>query len=606
MSREASLKPSSDAKPMSLMLALLPVVVLIGLLVINVIFFQSDASYGPNQIALLMAAAAAVGVGLCLGIQFKNMLQGIVKSLGSAISAMLILLMIGSLAGTWMMGGIVPAMIYYGLEILNPQFFLVAALGICAIVSVATGSSWSTVATVGIALIAIGKVLGISEAMSAGAIISGAYFGDKISPLSDTTNLASAMAGTELFTHIKYMLWTTVPSILIAAGIFTVLGLTSDTTVSTADTNALRESIASRFNISLWLLLVPAAVIVMVVLKFDALVALFIGALLGAIVAIAFQPEAVKQISGLADPVITTAEVEVDGKTEEVSSARKRSYLAHAYVAFINSMALETQLVADSEFNGILEAEKKRQLCRANLTGEEQSVVDDANLNELAFDEKLVKPALTPAERLAIINQSQTDILESDQVSEERKGELAALLSAQQLLKGKGMEGMLNTIWLIICAMCFGGVMEACGMLQRLTQPLINLARSTGSLIATTAGSCLFVNITASDQYLAIVVPGRMFRETYAERGLAPQNLSRTLEDSGTVTSVLVPWNTCGVTQAGVLGVATMMYAPYCFFNLISPLMTIAFGFAGIGIAKLSGAVVGSNEDDEKQPEVNE
>ena len=550
MSREENVEIDGAAeKSPPLALAVFPIVVLIVLLGLNVWFYTDSATGGPNQIALLLAAAAAVGVGLLLGIHFKRMMDGIVKSLGSAISAMLILLMIGSLAGTWMLGGIVPAMIYYGLDILDPKYFLVASLAICAIVSVATGSSWSTVATVGIALMAIAKALDVSEAMTAGAIISGAYFGDKMSPLSDTTNLASAMAGTELFTHIRYMLWTTVPSILIAAGIFAVIGLTSEGSASTADTVALKEAIAAKFHISYWLLLVPLAVIVMVILKFDALIALFLGTMLGAVVAICVQPEAVKQVSGL---------------------DKEKSYASQSYVAFFNSLALETSIVPadeqdsiNSEINQILEKENAAIELENSSKGEDE--------------------AKTPP--LTVKGLLKMDVVDS---------ELKSRYFAKELLNGKGMEGMLGTIWLIICAMCFGGVMEACGLLQRITQPLLRFAKSTGSLITTTAASCLFVNFTASDQYLAIVVPGRMFRDTFAKSGLAPQNLSRTLEDSGTVTSVLIPWNTCGASQMAVLGIG-VAYIPFCFFNLVSPFMTILIGFLGIGIAKLATDGVGKD-----------
>ncbi|MCL4123407.1 UNVERIFIED_CONTAM: hypothetical protein GTU68_032795 [Idotea baltica] len=364
-------------------------------------------------------------------------------------------------------------MVYYGLAILEPSYFLVAAAVICSIVSIATGSSWSTVATVGVALIGIGNALGAPAAMTAGAIISGAYFGDKLSPLSDTTNLAAAMAGTDIVTHIRYMLWTTVPSMLIALGLFWYLGSTLATqAIDQADVTALSDLIADRFTVSPWLFLVPAIVIGLVICRIDALIALFVGTL------------------------------------------------------------LEIELAAE-------------------LTEAELTAVDNKNLESLTSTSR-------------------------------------ARVFASKLLSAGGMSGMLNTIWLIVCAMCFGGVMEACGLLQRITDSLVGFAKSTGSLIATTASTCLFLNFTASDQYLAIVVPGRMFRKTYEDRGLAPENLSRTLEDSGTVTSVLVPWNTCGAVQASVLGVATIDYAGYSFFNYISPLMTIAIGFVGIGIVKLA------------------
>lgn len=533
MSELTKSQPSRIALP----LALLPVLVLIGFLGLNVYLYGEDSSYGPNQIALLLAAAAAAIVGLCYRIPFKQMLKGIEKAIGSALTAMLILLLIGSLAGTWMMSGVVPAMIYYGLDLLNPQIFLIASAVICAVVSVATGSSWSTVATVGIALLGIGSALGVSEAMAAGAIISGAYFGDKISPLSDTTNLAAAMAETDLITHIKYMLWTTVPSFVIALIIYGAIGYGAEPPAVAIDTAALKEEVASHFDtLSPILFLVPAAVLVMVLMKIDAVVALFVGAVLGGLFAIALQPTMITKISGM----------------EETDN-----YAVRSYTAFTNSMAFKTKGIADKDAKTASDA-----LDAAKLSSMRKQTGDSE---------------MTAAK-----------LKEAGLKLEETFPELEAKVSAAKLLVGKGMEGMLNTIWLIITAMCFGGIMQATGLLRRITEPLIGFAQSTGSLIATTAGSCLFVNATASDQYLAIVVPGQMFKETYEERGLAPQNLSRTLEDSGTVTSVLIPWNTCGAAQSGVLSVEVFLYAPFCFFNLISPLMTLLYGFLGIGIAKLT------------------
>ncbi len=534
-----------DTDSVSIGWALLPVFVLIGLLTANVYFYGADASYGPNQIALLMASAAAAIAGFFLGVPVKAMIEGIKRSIGSALVAMMILLLIGSLIGTWIMSGIVPAMIYYGLGILNAELFLVATAIICAIVSIVTGSSWSTVATVGIALLGIGSTLGIYEGLIAGAIISGAYFGDKISPLSDTTNLASAMAGTDLITHIKYMLWTTVPSFVIALGIYLAIGLNSEPSELVTDTEQLKLQIGNYFNISPIVFLVPVGVLIMVVMRVDALVALFIGAVAGGVLAICVQPDAITEISGLGDETIKVTQE--DGTVLEQS--KKPSYAKRSYTAFINAMALETDRIPSSRLDEISET-RKTILARAGEEG----------------------PAALP-----VAEQEQLKAIDAE-------------LAAADLLKGKGMVGMLNTIWLIITAMCFGGLMESCGLLQRLTQPLVKFAKSTGSLVATTAGSCLFVNITASDQYLSIVVPGRMFRETYRDRGLAPQNLSRTLEDSGTVTSVLIPWNTCGAAQKAVLGVAVLTFAPFCFFNIISPFMTILFAWFGIGIAKLSTA----------------
>ncbi|MEM9365950.1 MAG: Na+/H+ antiporter NhaC family protein [Planctomycetota bacterium] len=518
-----------------LLVAVTPVVVLIVLLGINVALFGADSSFGPNQIALLFAAAMAGGLGAWRGIPMATMVAGAEDAIRSALKAILILLLIGALAGTWMMSGIVPAMIYYGLDILNPRIFLVAATIICAVVSLASGSSWSTVATVGIALLGIGTSLGISQPMAAGAIISGAYFGDKVSPLSDTTNLASAMAGIDLVRHIRYLLWTTVPSFLIALLLYLVIGLRAEPT-TTANVAALKVEVASHFDtLSPWLLVVPVAVLGLVVARFDAIAALFMGAVLAGLLAIVAQPTVVGRISG--------AEPEpVDVANDEQRDGSSWLYAKQAYMALIQSMAFETRLV-----NGDQEASWQQQWDAMARPDDEAS---------------------TP--------------LSAEQIR------LQSKLSVAQLLRGKGMVGMLNTVWLILSAMCFGGFMHACGFLERISEPLLQATRSEGGLVATTTGSCLFTNVTASDQYLAIVVPGQMFKRAFADRGLAPENLSRTLEDSGTVTSVLVPWNTCGAAQAGVLGVATVLYAPFCFFNLLSPIMTVLVGAVGFRLARLS------------------
>ena len=475
---------SSSTKKPSFFIAFVPILVLVALLVLNVKLFE-DATGGPNQIALVLSAVVAVIVGIRLGFKWEQLQKGIVDSITSALPAILILLLIGALAGTWMMSGIVPTMIYYGLEVLNPTIFLVAACIVSAIVALATGSSWTTVATVGVALIGIGTALGIGQGMVAGAIISGAYFGDKMSPLSDTTNLAPAMAGTDLITHIRYMSLTTIPSILITLVIFLILGFTIETKESSEGVGAMMKAIDAKYFVSPILFLVPAVVVFLIIKKVKAIPALLIGTILGAIAAIIFQPEIIMEIGGARD-----------------------DYFSASYMAVMSSMSMSTEVV----------------------TG-------NADVNSL--------------------------------------------------LGTSGMAGMLNTIWLIVCAMCFGGVMEAAGLLQKITNTVVQYAKSTGSLIATTAGTCIFFNATASDQYLAIVVPGKMFEDIYPERGLAPQNLSRTLEDAGTVTSVLIPWNTCGATQASVLSVATGEYWMYCFFNLISPVMTIIFGYFGIKIAKV-------------------
>jgi NhaC family Na+:H+ antiporter len=475
----------SEPRTPTLFESLIPIIVLVMLLTLNVFIFSDDATYGSNQLALLFAATVAALLSARQGNKWKAILDGIVKGISSAMAAILILMLIGALAGTWLISGIVPALIYYGLEILNPTIFLFAAVVVSAIVSIATGSSWTTAATVGIALVGIGQAMGIHDGVVAGAIISGAYFGDKMSPMSDTTNLAPAMAGTDLFTHIRYMAITTIPSISITLIIFLIWGFTIDSGSKLESIALVQEAITSKFHISLWLFLVPAIVIGMIIKKVPALPALLTGTILGGVLAVVFQPDIVLGIAG---------------KSEAGFYA--------FYEGVIRAMYTETSVATGNP------------------------MVDD-------------------------------------------------------LLSAGGMFGMMNTIWLIICAMIFGGTMETAGMLQRLAHSIIQYAHSTGSLVASTAATCVFINVTASDQYIAIVVPGRMFANTYKERGLAPENLSRTLEDSGTVTSVLVPWNTCGAYHAGVLGVATFAYLPFAFFNLISPLMTIFFAYAGIKIKKL-------------------
>ncbi len=474
-----------DKKLPTFVLALIPIVFLISLLTINVLVLGADAIGGANQIALLLAAGVAGIISFRLGYSWHEIENSIVKSISSAMAAMLILLVIGSLSGTWMLSGIVPAMIYYGLKILNPTIFLLAACVVCAVVSVATGSSWTTVATVGIALLGIGRAMDIHEGVIAGAIISGAYFGDKMSPLSDTTNLAPAMAGTDLFTHIKYMVYTTVPTLIITLIIFLVWGFTLDTSAGMDDPATVLAAIDSKFNLNPLLFVVPVLVIVMIVKKVPALPALLVGALLGGVSAIIFQPDVIREVAG-----------------------HSENYVKACFLAVMNAMTTTIHIETSDPM-------------------------------------------------------------------------ISSLLTA------KGMSGMLNTIWLILCAMIFGGVMESCGLLKAIAEQIIKFAHSTGSLVASTAATCIFFNLTASDQYMAIAVPGRMYADTYRKRGLKPEVLSRTLEDSGTVTSVLIPWNTCGATQSSVLGVATMAYAPFAFFCLISPVMTVLQAYLNIKIHRL-------------------
>lgn len=462
-----------ENKELSIFEALFPVLALVLMLFYNVFFvFGDDALSGSNQFILLLGAAVAALVGFFNQVSYKQMLDEVAENLKSTTGALLILLMVGALAGTWLVSGIIPSMIYYGLQILNPTFFLVACVLICAIISIATGSSWTTSATVGIALIGIGETLGISLGMTAGAVLSGAYFGDKMSPLSDTTNLAPAMAGADLFDHIKYMAITTIPTFVITLLLFLIIGFNIGVS-GTPDISDKLQAIDEAFKISPWLFVVPLVVIGLIITKTPPLIALLIGTLLAGIAAVVAQPHIILQIA--------------ESETLNFQSAYK----------------------------GIM-----------------QSITTDT----------AIKTTST---------------------------ELNDLFSAG------GMKGMLGTIWLIICAMVFGGVMDAIGALSRISKSLLSLAESTFGLFASTVASCLALNVTASDQYLALVVPGKMFKKAYEDRNLAPENLSRTLEDSGTVTSVLVPWNTCGAYQSGVLGVSVADYFLYAFFNWISPFMTL-------------------------------
>lgn len=465
--------------------ALFPVLILIIMLAFNVFVFGDDALSGSNQFVLLLGGAVAAIVGFKNKVSYKIMIDEVAENIKSTAGAILILLMVGALAGTWLISGIIPSMIYYGLQVLNPTIFLAATLIICAVISIATGSSWTTAATVGIALIGIGDALGISLGMTAGAVLSGAYFGDKMSPMSDTTNLAPAMAGTDLFTHIKYMAYTTVPTIVITLIVFIILGFTQNTT-GEADTNALLTDIEKAFNITPWLFLVPIIVIALIIKKTPPLAALLAGTILGGIFALIFQPEVILQITGAKELTFTSA-----------------------YKGIMKAITVKTAVATEN----------------------------------------------------------------------------AALAD---LFTAGGMAKMLGTIWLILCAMVFGGIMDAIGALARISSFMLSLFDSIFGLFASTVFTCIGLNFTASDQYLAIVVPGKMYAKAYADKGLAPENLSRTLEDSGTVTSVLIPWNTCGAYHSGVLGVSVFDYAFYAVFNWLSPFMTLIFAAFKIKIKELS------------------
>ena len=466
--------------------ALVPIIFLVILLSINVSIFGDDSLSGSIQIVLILSSAVASIIAFNLGFSWLDIQKGIIKSINSSLPSILILFLVGSLAGSWLLSGVVPAFIYYGIQILNAKIFLFAACVICIVVSMATGSSWTTSATIGIALIGIGRALDISDGLVAGAILSGAYFGDKMSPLSDTTNLAPAMAGSDLISHIKYLSLTTVPSIIISLVIFIVLGFNISDSIGLNNAEIISSAIKEKFYISPVLFIVPLTVIILIYNKIKAVPALFVGVILGSVFALIFQSGLVVDVSN----------------SETISS---KALFSGTMISLYGSISINTS-------------------------------------NPLVTD----------------------------------------------LLSSSGMFGMLDTIWLVICAMIFGGVMEKAGFLKQITSIILNKIKSSGSLISSTAGTCIFFNLTASDQYLSIVVPGKMYSSIYKEKGLAPENLSRTLEDGGTVTSVLVPWNTCGAYHASVLNVATLTYLPFCFFNLISPIMTILFAYLKIKIKRIA------------------
>ncbi len=467
-------KVPREKKEATLGISLIPVIVIVVVLAIAILVFEQD----PHIPILIGAAVGALIAVYKLGYTWEEIETGIIDSIGSVMQAILILAVIGMLIGTWIGGGIVPTLIYYGLQILSPSFFLITALILCSIVSVATGSSWTTAGTVGVALIGIAQGLGISLALAAGCIVSGAYFGDKMSPLSDTTNLAPAMAGANLFDHIRHMFYTTGVSYGIAAIIYIVLGLQyRGQQLDAGEILGILEAIESLYVINPLFLLVPVVTIGAVAMKVPAIPGLLLGVVLGGF----------------------------------------------------------CMLFQGGDAGGILSAIHYG--------------VEAASGHEMV----------------------------------------------DSLLSGGGMDGMMWTISLIMCALTFGGVLESTGMMQTIARTMLEKAKSTGSLILVTILSCLFVNVLCADQYLGIALPGKMFKDAYAERGLAPRNLSRALEDSGTVTSALVPWNTCGATMASFLGVATFAYAPFAFFNLLSPIVSAIYGFTGFSIMTI--------EEDPASPE---
>lgn len=477
---------TKSPKTPTLVQSIIPIIFLITLLWLNVKYFGDHTLDGANQVALILTSTLAGIIAVSLGYKWNDILDKIVTSIGAAMPSILILFLIGSLAGTWMISGVVPILIYYGLQILNPKIFLFATVLICSLISLATGSSWSTVATIGVALLGIGVTLGIKEGIVAGAIISGAYFGDKMSPLSDTTILAPAIAGTDLFTHIRYMVYTAGPAMLITLVIFLIMGLTFDFQASPTSVDNVLITIRETFHITPVLLVVPALLIFIIAKKVPPVPSLIFATLAGAVCAVIYQPHIIREVA------------ETGG-----------SYFKSTYI-------------------GLMKA----------IFGTVSVNTGDETVNEL--------------------------------------------------LTTGGMAGMLNTIWLIITAMVFGGIMEAAGMLAKITQYLMKMIYNAASLVGATLASCLFFNITAADQYLAIVIPGKMFAKTYHDMGFKPELLSRSLEGSATVTSPLIPWNTCGATQSRVLGVSVWSYAPYAFFNIITPFVNIFLAAFNIKIRRLT------------------
>ena len=459
-------------KNISLFDSLTPIVLLVLLLYINVNIYGDLSIDGSNQFILLIGAALAYLVGFKNNVSSEMIFENVSKNIKSISSPIIILLLVGALSGTWLISGIIPSMIYYGFNVINASFFLPSCVIISAIVALATGSSWSTSATIGIALIGIGKALGFDIGIVAGAVISGAYFGDKMSPLSDTTNLAAAVSGSDLFEHIKYMTITTVPTICVALIFFVIYNLINLPQENLSNVDYI-ESINDYFYISPPLFIVPLIVIFMIYKKVNPIVSLFVGTILAALFSLIFQSELISNII-------------LQSSSSDLTS----------YNVIMDSIIAKTTIQTNSVF------------------------LDD-------------------------------------------------------LLTSGGMSGMLNTIWLVICAMIFGGVMEAIGALRSISLALLSIAKSTINLFASTILSCITVNITASDQYLSIVIPGKMFSNSYNDRKLSSLNLSRTIEDSGTVTSVLIPWNTCGAYQASVLNVNVQDYFVYAIFNWLSPIATL-------------------------------
>lgn len=467
-------------------ISLIPILILVTLLALNISIFGSDAILGASQVALLFSAGVAIWLAMWLfKVPWQDFEETIKSNIGDVTTAIVILFLIGAISGTWTMSGIVPTFIYYGVKIISPKVFLLTACIICALVSVTIGSSWTTIATIGVALLGIGKALGFSDGMIAGAIISGAYFGDKISPLSDTTVLASSMSKVPMFDHIRYLMYTTVPSIVITLVIFTILGFSHSGDSSLI--NEYTSVLDSKFNITPWLLIVPALTAVMIARRMPALIVLALSTATAAIAAVIFQPDIIREIG---------ASIAGDGSNAKI-------LFTGTIESIYNSVSIET---GNPEVN--------------------------------------------------------------------------------QLVASKGMLGMLNTVYLIICAMCFGAALKASGMLRHLASMILPLTKRRTSLVTSTVVTGTALNGIVSDQYLAIILTSSLFKDVYEKEGYENRLLSRSVEDSATVTSPLYPWSSCGMTQATILSVPTLAYLPYCFFNLISPLMSITVAAIGYKILK--------------------
>lgn len=479
----------STPRTPTLLHALIPVVALVVMLALSVYLFGNNSSSGPNQIVLTLGAAIASIVGIRLGYHWGDLQRAIVAGISTAMVAILILLSVGGLIGTWLMAGTVPSLIYYGLELLSPQWFYAASCLICAIAALATGSSWTVAGTLGVALIGVSMGLGLSPAVAAGAIISGAYFGDKMSPLSDTTNLAPAVVETDIFSHIRHMAWTTGPSFTLAIVLFALVGLGADVTAEGTSLDELIDTLGDNFNISVVALLPLAVIFYMAYKKVPPLPTILFGALLGGVLAVLLQPQGVLALAD--SPELSTGMAMAKG----VWLALSDGYVSTTGVAAVD-----------------------------------------------------------------------------------------------ELLSRGGMSSMLVTIWLILSALSFGAVLEHTGMLERLIEAALRRAKSTGALVTTVVFSCIGINVIAADQYISIVLPGKMYRAEFKKRNLDPKNLSRIIEDSGTLTSPLVPWNTCGAYMSATLGVATLTYLPFAFLNLINPLVSIIYGFTGFTIVKTQDA----------------